>query len=187
MHFEIERKFLVVHDGWRAMATGNRRLCDGLVGPHGSSKVRVRMDGERAWLTIKGPRAGLTRAEFEYEIPLGDADALLRHVCEEAPIEKIRHRIPFAGLTWEVDVYQGDLAGVVLAEIELEREDQPFPKPDWVGVEVSGDPRFAKRAMLRLRTQIGRGLTTAEILAVPVSAAHGINSRMPWVPTAASG
>src|SRR4051812_10818015 len=165
MPYEVERKFLVTHDGWRSAATGSRHLRDGLVGPYHSSKVRVRRDEERAWLTVKRPRGGLGRLEFEYEIPLGDADEMLRSVCEGPQVEKIRYYVPFAGLTWEVDVYQGDLAGIVLAEVELEREDQPFSKPDWAGLEITGDPRFRKTALLRLRAEAGRPLTTAEILA----------------------
>ena len=97
----------------------------------------------------------------------GDADELLRSVCEGPQIEKIHYCVPFAGLTWEVDVYEGDRAGVVLAEVELEREDQPFSKPDWAGLEVSGDPRFKKTALLRLRARAGRPSTAAEILATP--------------------
>ena len=168
MQFEIERKFLVVHDGWRSAATGSRHLRDGLIGPYQSSKVRVRRDSDRAWLTVKGPRIGLGRAEFEYEIPPGDADEMLRSVCEGPQIEKIRYCVPFAGLIWEVDVYQGDLTGVVLAEVELEREDQPILKPDWIGLEVSRDPRFKKVALLTLRAEAGRPLTTAEILTIPL-------------------
>ena len=168
MSFEVERKFLVAHDGWRSAATGSRCLRDGLIGPYQSSKVRVRRDGERAWLTIKGPRDGLGRLEFEYEIPLSDADELLRSVSEGPQTEKIRYCVPHGGLIWEVDVYQGNLAGVVLAEVELEREDQPFAKPDWVGLEVSGDPRFKKISLLRLRAEAGRPLTTAEILTIPL-------------------
>ncbi|TDR90159.1 CYTH domain-containing protein [Enterovirga rhinocerotis] len=164
MLFEIERKFLVAHDGWRAAAVGGRLLRDGLVGPYHTSKVRVRLDGERAWLTVKGPRKGLGRLEFEYEIPSDDADEMLRSVCQGEQVEKIRHNVFHDGLKWEVDVYQGSLSGIVLAEVELQREDQPFSKPDWVGQEVSGDPRFKKAAMLKLRRQVGRPLTISGIL-----------------------
>src|SRR4051812_10488219 len=121
MQFEVERKFLVAHDGWRSAATGSRHLRDGLIGPYHSSKVRVRQDGERAWLTVKGPRAGLGRLEFEYEIPMDHANEMLRSVCEGMQIEKVRYDVPHAGLVWEVDVYQGSLTGVILAEVELER------------------------------------------------------------------
>jgi adenylate cyclase len=165
MIFEIERKFLVAHDGWRKAATGGRLLRDGLVGPYHTSKVRVRVAGERAWLTVKGPRDGLGRLEFEYEIPKDHADEMLRSVCAGVQVEKLRYDVIHAGVTWEVDVYQGSLSGVILAEVELQHEDQPFSKPDWAGLEVSGDPRFKKAAMLRLRQETGRPLTIERILA----------------------
>lgn len=167
MQFEIERKFLVAHDGWRSIATRNCHLRDGLIGPYHTSKVRVRQDGERAWLTVKGPRDGLKRLEFDYEIPMHHADEMLRSVCGGMQIEKVRYDVPHAGSVWEVDVYRGELAGVILAEVELEHEDQPFSKPDWVGLEVSGDPRFKKAFLVRLRAEMGRPLSMTELLAMP--------------------
>lgn len=164
MRLEIERKFLVASDEWRAAVTRSRHLRDGLIGPHDASKVRVRREDDRAWLTVKGPRAGLGRLEFEYEIPLDHADEMLRNVCDGMQIEKTRHEVPHGDLIWEIDVYGGLLAGVVLAEVELESEDQPLLPPDWIGAEVTGDPRFKKEAMLRLARQAGRPLTVAAIL-----------------------
>lgn len=167
MRFEIERKFLVAHEGWRASATGRRGLRDGLVGQFGRGKVRVRLDEGRAWLTVKGARLGIGRPEFEYEIPCADAEAMLREVCVGGVIEKTRHCVPHDGLTWVVDEFGGSLAGIVLAEVELDAEDQPFSRPDWAGDEVTGDLRFRQTTLLHLCGQMGRPVTMADILALP--------------------
>ncbi len=103
--------------------------------------MRVRVVGEQAWLTIKGETVGATRLEFEYSIPRADADELLR-LCAGPLVEKVRHRIELGGVTWEVDEFLGDNAGLVVAEVELQREDQQFPRPEWLGEEVTGDPRY---------------------------------------------
>jgi adenylate cyclase len=166
MQLEIERKFLVLNDDWRQVAQPGRYLRDGLIGPYGSSKVRVRHEGERASLTVKGPRSGLGRLEFEYEIPIDHADELLRSVCGPQ-IAKIRYDIPHNGFQWVVDVYEGSLAGVVLAEIELAEEEQLFSKPAWAGQEVSGDARFKKAIMLQLREKLGHPLTSELLLSLP--------------------
>lgn len=168
MRFEIERKFLVAHDGWRSDAAAIHRLRDGLIGQFSDSKVRVRLDAERAWLTVKGARVGLGRPEFEYEIPQADAEAMVGAVCQGCLIEKTRYCVPHAGLTWVVDVYEGDLTGIVLAEVELEHEDQVFTLPDWAGLEVSGDVRFRQTTLLRLRAELGHPLTPALILGLSV-------------------
>jgi adenylate cyclase len=167
MRFEIERKFLVAHEGWRAAATARRSLRDGLVGQFGRGKVRVRLDEDRAWLTVKGARLGISRPEFEYEIPCIDAEAMLQNVCVGGVIDKTRHCVPYEGLTWVVDEFGGCLAGIVLAEVELEAEDQPFARPDWVGDEVTGDLRFRQTTLLHLCGQMGRPVTMADILALP--------------------
>ncbi|MGU3537961.1 CYTH domain-containing protein [Methylobacterium sp. A54F] len=164
MRFEVERKFLVAHEGWRGEVASTRRLTDGLVGHFASGKVRVRLDEERAWLTVKGNRTGLARAEFEYEIPRGDAEQMLSLVCETCLIQRTRHCVPHGGLTWEVDVYDGTLAGMVLAEVELDHEAQAVTLPDWIGHEVTCDPRFSQSTMLRLSREAGRNVTLAEIL-----------------------
>lgn len=164
MRFEIERKFLVADGAWRAQATGSRPLRDGLIGQFEAGKVRVRLDGGRAWLTVKGARTGLSRTEFEYEVPRAHGEAMLAEVCVGRILEKTRWCVPHDGLSWEVDVYGGTLAGLVLAEIELEREDQPFARPGWLGQEVTGDPRFRQSALLRL-AESGRALSAETILA----------------------
>lgn len=165
MRFEIERKYLVAYEGWRAAVVSQRRLRDGLVGHFASGKVRVRLDEDRAWLTIKGSRAGLARPEFEYEIPQTDAEDMLGLVCETCLIERTRYCVPHAGLTWEVDVYEGTLSGMVLAEVELEHEAQVIQLPGWVGQEVTGDLRFRQSTMLRLSREAGCNVTLAEVLA----------------------
>ena len=165
MRFEVERKFLVAHDGWRDEVTSKRRLTDGLVGHFASGKVRVRLDEDRGWLTVKGNRAGLARPDFEYEVPRADAEDMLSLVCETCLIERTRHCIPHGGLIWEVDVYEGSLSGMVLAEVELEYEAQTVDLPAWVGQEVTANPRFSQSTMLRLSREAGRNVTMAEVLA----------------------
>ncbi len=138
---EIERKFLVRDDSWRGDAAGVA-VRQGYLSTARECTVRVRVAGDRAWLTIKGPARGLARLEFEYEIPVADAQALLDELCRHPPIEKTRHRVEYGGLVWEVDEFHGANEGLVVAEVELAREDQEVPLPPWVGEEVSHDPRY---------------------------------------------
>ena len=112
--------------------------------------VRVRIEGERAVITIKSKSTGATRGEWEYEIPVPDAAELLDRLCEQPLVEKVRHRIDHQGHTWEVDEFQGENAGLVVAEIELGSEDEAFEKPDWIGQEVTGDPRYYNSSLIRL-------------------------------------
>lgn len=146
MAVEIERKFLVANSDWRAGVVKTCHFRDGLVSRFGEGKVRVRQAESRAWITVKGPRSGISRAEFEYEIPPGDAEAILE-LCHEPPVEKLRHLVPHAGLTWAVDEHLGPLAGILFAEIELEHPEQHVSLPSWVGEEVTNDPRYSKRAL----------------------------------------
>lgn len=139
MPTEIERKFLVTGTEWRQ--GDSIRLCQGYLSRAKERTVRVRLAGEKAFLTIKGISKGASRAEFEYEIPVVDAEQLLK-LCDGPLIEKVRHVVVYKGLKWEVDEFFGENAGLVVAEVELEREDQPFEKPDWVGQEVTHDPRY---------------------------------------------
>lgn len=142
MPIEIERKFLVLSDEWRKAATGSQRLRDGMLARFGDGKVRVRIADDQAWLTVKGPRIGLRRPEFEYEIASSEAEEMLRTLCSEPLIEKTRYSVPYDGFMWEVDVYEGALEGLILTEIELEHEDQAFTMPEWVGPEVTNDPGY---------------------------------------------
>jgi adenylate cyclase len=136
---EIERKFLVAGEGWRQASP--LRICQGYLNRDADRTVRVRIAGERAYLTIKGRAKHLARPEFEYEIPLGDAEQLLR-LCEGPILEKHRHVLVHAGSRWEVDEFHGDNQGLVVAEIELEREDQTFEHPPWLHTEVTHDTRY---------------------------------------------
>ncbi len=138
---EIERKFLVVGDTWRGLAPG-ARYRQGYLSTAKERTVRVRIAGEQAFLTVKGLSMGAVRAEFEYAIPAVDAEEMLDALCERPIVEKIRYRIPFAGLTWEVDKFGGVNAGLIVAEVELADEAQTFDRPDWIGREVTGEPRY---------------------------------------------
>jgi adenylate cyclase len=136
---EIERKFLVTGTQWRQPDA--QRLSQGYLSRDKQRTVRVRIAGAQAFLTIKGETRGATRAEFEYEIPVAEAEQLLA-MCEGPLVEKFRHVVEHAGHTWEVDEFLGDNQGLVVAEIELASEQEAFDKPAWVGREVTDDPRY---------------------------------------------
>lgn len=140
MAFEIERKFLVDTTKW-APADQGTRMIQAYLGLYPSPTVRIRVAGDRAFLTIKGRSETIAHPEFEYEVPLEDAMDLLKLAISE-PVEKIRYEIWHEGFLWEVDVFSGKNQGLVMAEIELESETQQFHRPDWVLKEVSGDERF---------------------------------------------
>lgn len=139
MAVEIERKFLVTGDAWRNTAAVY--FCQGYLNRSKERTVRIRVAGEQGFLTIKGKSSGASRTEFEYEIPLADAKQMLL-LCDGPLIEKYRRKISYEGMVWEVDEFLGANEGLVVAEIELESEDQPFTKPDWVGEEVTQDARY---------------------------------------------
>lgn len=144
MGIEIERKFLVQGEAWRQGE--GRYLCQAYLNRDPARTVRVRIDGEQAFLTIKGRSVGATRSEFEYAIPVADAQALLA-LADGPAVEKRRHLVPMGELTWEIDEFLGANAPLVVAEIELPREDQPFERPAWVGEEVTQDPRYFNSAL----------------------------------------
>lgn len=142
MAFEIERKFLVVGQDWQKLAIARTRMRQAYVAAEGALSVRVRIKEERtATLTIKSRGAELRRLELEYPIPTTDAEALMAR-RQGAVIEKVRHDVPWMGLMWEVDVFGGENQGLVLAEIELGHERQPFDIPPWVGAEVTSQRRY---------------------------------------------
>ena len=138
---EIERKFLVVGDRWRERATGTL-FRHGFLSSEPVRTVRVRVAGARAWLTIKGKTVGASRTEYEYPIPVEDGQHMLDTLCKRPLIEKTRYALDAGSHTWEIDVFEGDNAGLVVAEIELGAEDEPFEKPAWLGEEVTHDPRY---------------------------------------------
>jgi adenylate cyclase len=116
---EIERKFLLAHDGWKSSVVKSARIRDGLVAIFNGRKARVRVIEDHATIALKGAHEGLGRSEFEYTIPISDAEEMLRTMCDDRVLEKVRNYVPYAGLTWEIDVYDGILKGVVIAEVEL--------------------------------------------------------------------
>jgi len=138
---EIERKFLLKNDAWRQGASGTRYR-QGYLSTEKQRTVRIRTIGEQGYLTIKGESVGAARSEYEYPIPLEHANEMLDQLCLRPIIEKVRYKIPFAGLTWEVDEFEGDNAGLVLAEVELESEEQSPQLQEWAGKEVTGDPSY---------------------------------------------
>ena len=144
---EIERKFLVKEGAWRqAKGTQYRQ---GYLNSTKERIVRVRTIDGRGYLTIKGLTVGASRMEFEYEIPLQDANELL-NICEKPLIEKIRYTVEDGGMVWEIDEFAGDNQGLIVAEVELDSEDQPFHKPDWIGKEVTGDPRYFNSNLIKI-------------------------------------
>lgn len=140
MPTEIERKFLVQGDRWRSLVSGNR-YCQGYIAS-GLRSVRVRVVGNQGYLTIKGPTIGIARPEYEYEIPVAEAWEMLHTLCDPPLIEKIRYRIELDGVVWEIDEFEGDNKGLVVAEVELAHVDQAIALPEWIGSEVSDDPRY---------------------------------------------
>ena len=148
MGIEIERKFLLANDDWRGLGQPTP-MRQGYLVADPARTVRVRIEGERAVITIKSKATGASRGEWEYEIPVADAAELLE-LCEGPLVEKTRHRIAHAGHTWEVDEFAGENAGLVVAEIELSAEDEAFDRPAWIGQEVTGDARYYNSSLMRL-------------------------------------
>ncbi len=150
MKQEIERKFLVTGDGWRKVAGAGLTCRQGYItsGPE-SATVRVRVLGEKGFLTIKGATQGISRLELEYEIPSADAEYMIQNLCGERQVEKKRYTLKIGRAVWEIDEFFGQNAGLILAEIELESENQSFEKPAWLGEEVSYDHRYANSALAR--------------------------------------
>jgi adenylate cyclase len=148
MGVEIERKFLLSGEGWRALGEPVL-LRQGYLCSDPARTVRVRIEGESGLLTIKSKSTGATRGEWEYPIPLAEAQELLDRLCERPLVEKYRRRIPYAGFTWEVDEFLGENAGLVVAEIELPSEDTSFDKPAWIGQEVTGEKRYYNSSLIR--------------------------------------
>lgn len=142
MSFEIERKFLVRADGWRDLVTARMSLRQAYLSTDGRASVRVRIrDDSVATLSVKSRPQTIRRLELEYDIPVAEAEALMQ-IRNGAVIEKVRHVVPWHDLAWEIDVFAGDNAGLVVAEIELRHEHQPVELPAWVGAEVTGQPKY---------------------------------------------
>jgi len=148
-HFEIERKFLVLNEDWRALATSAIPMRQGYLNNEKRCSVRVRISGDEAHLNIKGATIGAKRLEFEYPIPLEQASIMLDSLSAGPLIEKVRYLIPQGHLTWEIDVFSGDNAGLVVAEIELSDADEAFDIPTWIGEEVTHDTRYYNTRLSR--------------------------------------
>ncbi|MEP9352899.1 CYTH domain-containing protein [Xanthobacter sp. KR7-65] len=147
MPVEIERKFLVTSDGWRsgARATSIRQ---GYLSNGSGATVRIRVAQGDAFITVKGRTEGIARAEFEYAIPLSDAEAMLDTLCARPLIEKTRYAVEHRGRLWTVDVFEGENDGLVVAEVELSGADEVIELPEWAGEEVTDDPRYRNSALV---------------------------------------
>ncbi len=142
MAIEIERKFLVSNDRWRLQADSGVHYRQGYLSHDPRRCVRVRIAGDQAWLNIKCATSPIRRLEYDYPVPLEDAQEMLKMLRSEDCVDKVRYRIRQGQHEWEVDVFEGTNAGLVVAEIELDDEEEAFEKPDWLGREVSDDPRY---------------------------------------------
>ncbi|MGD1854821.1 MAG: CYTH domain-containing protein [Leptolyngbyaceae cyanobacterium] len=145
---EIERKFLLKDDSWRSLAEGCY-YCQGYIPTQGKQTVRARIAGDQGYLTLKGPAKGISRSEFEYKIPIADAQSILNELCVQPLIEKYRYRISYGDVVWEVDEFLGDNQGLILAEVELTHAEQVIQLPAWIDQEVTGDPRYYNSNLVR--------------------------------------
>jgi adenylate cyclase len=139
---EIERKFLLTSDAWRGQVRASACYRQGYLSNSGRCSVRVRVAGDKAYLNIKSATLDIVRTEYEYPIPVAEAEEMLAQLCSGLLIEKTRHFVDFGGFVWEIDVFEGVNRGLVIAEIELADRDAEFPRPPWAGAEVSDDPRY---------------------------------------------
>lgn len=142
MAHEIERKFLVQNDTWKHHISAQIFIQQGYIETAGKATVRIRRQDDQAFLTIKGPTRGFSRSEFEYPIPVEEAAAMLDEFCQGRSLTKTRYWVQHGQHRWEIDVFEGQNSGLILAEIELQSEDESFERPDWLGQEVSHDLRF---------------------------------------------
>ena len=149
MGLEIERKFLVRGESWRESVTHQVSIKQGYLTNEIRLVTRVRISGNQAFLTLKGATDGIRRSEFEYEIPLADAQAMLASLSDGSVIEKTRFFVPIENHMWEIDIFDGDNAGLIVAEIELRDEAENFVKPDWLGEEISTDARYFNANLIR--------------------------------------
>lgn len=150
MGVEIERKFLVKNDSWRSHVESEAHLIQGYLADDTETTIRVRVMGDdAAYLTIKGPTTGVRRSEYEYRIPVADARAMLEELAVYPIIDKTRYRVRCGDRLWELDLFAGENAGLVIAELELGSEHETFELPEWAGEEVSSDPRYYNASLAR--------------------------------------
>jgi adenylate cyclase len=149
MATEIERKFLLLDDSWREDVYDSVRIVQGYLANTERGTIRVRLHGDKANLNIKSMTIGVSRAEFEYPIPVSDAEDILKNLCLRPVIEKTRHYIKQDAHTWEIDVFEGDNQGLIMAEIELSHPDEAYSRPAWLGEEVSNDERYYNVSLIK--------------------------------------
>ena len=145
---EIERKFLLLNDAWRALVTRSIPMRQGYLGGGGEVSIRVRVEGEEARLNLKSATLGVSRDEFEFPLPLRGALEVLARFCGQRCVKKTRHLVPLGKHVWEIDEFEGANAGLIVAEIELTAEDETFERPAWLGREVSAEPRYYNVCLL---------------------------------------
>jgi adenylate cyclase len=146
---EIERKFLMRNDNWKSAVDSSTHIRQGYLAPLSKASMRIRIDGDKANINIKSATLGIHRMEYEYPIPMNDAIEMLDQLCDRPQIEKVRHCIKQGKHVWEIDEFAGENAGLIMAEIELESEDEAFEKPEWLGEEVTGDKRYYNVNMVK--------------------------------------
>jgi len=142
MAIEIERKFLLRDDRWRQLADTGTTFRQGYLIGAKQASVRVRIEGDKAYLNIKSMTIGVKRHEYQYPLPLEEASELLDTLCEKPLVEKTRYLLHYANHEWEIDEFEGDNVGLIVAEVELKSEDEQITLPPWIGIEVSDDPRY---------------------------------------------
>lgn len=147
MGVEVERKFLVKRE-LLSLPLQGQEMKQGYISGGNNTTVRIRIAGEKAFLTLKGKTVGISRSEFEYEIPKSDADQMLDEFCDGKVVKKIRYEVTFGNHLWEVDVFEGENSGLIIAEIELSHSEESFEKPQWLEKEVSGDKQYFNSYLL---------------------------------------
>jgi adenylate cyclase len=147
MPVEVERKFLVRNDSWKRPSLSGTPFRQGYPFAEKHRSVRIRIEGNAAFLTLKSPLSGISRREYQYEVPLKDAEEILEAFCDLPAVEKIRYRIEHGGHSWEIDEFQGDNEGLVIAEVNLQSEDEPFDLPGWAGTEVTKDEKYLNASL----------------------------------------
>lgn len=148
MGIEIERKFLLIGDAWRAAANARIRMRQGYLTKGGPSSVRIRITGDEARLNLKSAEIGTTRLEFDWAVPRDEAEQILDRLCHRPLIEKVRHLVPIGEHLWEIDEFEGDNAGLIVAELELGTADEAFVRPTWLGREVTQERRYYNQALV---------------------------------------
>jgi len=149
MATEIERKFLVKNDLWRDQVISQSRMKQGYLSSQGNASIRVRVDRGRALLNIKSATLGIRRSEFEYEIPLEDGEEILAVIAQQPFIDKTRYKVKCGDHVWDLDLFEGENRGLVVAEVELGSEEESFEMPSWAGEEVSEDPRYYNVSLVK--------------------------------------